>query len=415
MSFREESYLDMRATILKQHPKHIIDTKESFSDAKNGLLKTVAIYGANASGKSNLISALYSMKMFILSQIYDNTHSDNEPFKLEPFLLCSKNETTEFEVVFRYKGSRYQYGFEIMISDSDDEKAIQKVVSEWYYINENKVFERYLNDVKFGTQYESTLKDYKKIPSDRIYISVLDYFLDDSQKQIVSDLTTYFRKQFYVFADPIIDFPVKRMGAFSSISRRLIEDDNYRERVVSYFRQIDVGINDLVVTDDNDFNREKGEIEEHKDVKSVHAVFNADGELDGSTEFGLFRESSGTLRFLSYIQRIIGIQESGGIFIVDELSDKLHPLITKFIIDIFQAEDNKSAQLVFSTHDVFQLKKEQFRRDEVVFVDKNEKGESTTFSLANLKVREDSSFNKDYISGKYGAIPIIRDVLEDEE
>ena len=168
MSFREESYLDMRATILKQHPTHIIETKESFPDAKNGLLKTVAIYGANASGKSNLISALYSMRMFILSQIYNNSHSDNEPFRLEPFSLCNKNETTEFEIVFRYKGKRYQYGFEIMIPDSDDEKSVQKIVSEWYYIDENKVFERDLNDVKFGTQYESTLKDYKKIPSDRI-------------------------------------------------------------------------------------------------------------------------------------------------------------------------------------------------------------------------------------------------------
>lgn len=336
MSFREESYLDMRATILKQHPTHIIETKESFPDAKNGLLKTVAIYGANASGKSNLISALYSMRMFILSQIYNNSHSDNEPFRLEPFSLCNKNETTEFEIVFRYKGKRYQYGFEIMIPDSDDEKSVQKIVSEWYYIDENKVFERDLNDVKFGTQYESTLKDYKKIPSDRIYISVLDYFLDDSKKSIVSDLITYLRKHFYVFAVPIIDFPVKRMGAFSSISRRLIEDEKYRERVVSYLKQIDVGINDLVVTDDKDFNPESGDVEEHKVVRSVHAMFTTDGNLDGSTEFGLFKESSGTLRFLAYIQRIIEIQESGGIFIVDELSDKLHPLLTKFIIERYQ-------------------------------------------------------------------------------
>ena len=189
---------------------------------------------------------------------------------------------------------------------------------------------------------------------------------------------------------------IRTMGAFSSISRRLIEDEKYRERVVSYLKQIDVGINDLVVTDDKDFNPESGDVEEHKVVKSVHAMFTTDGNLVGSTEFGLFKESSGTLRFLAYIQRIIEIQESGGIFIVDELSDKLHPLLTKFIIDIFQSEENQSAQLVFSTHDVFQLTKEQFRRDEVVFVDKNEKGESTTFSLAQLKVREDSSFSKDY-------------------
>ena len=354
------------------------------------------------------------MKMFILSQIFDYSHSNNEPFRLEPFSLCNNSETTEFEIVFRYKGSRYQYGFEIMISDGDDDKNNQKIISEWYYIDENNVFERNSNNVKFGNKYESTLKDYKKIPSERIYISVLDYFLDDSKKGIVSDLITYLKRHFYVFSVPTIDFPVKKMGAFSSISSRLIEDEKYRERVVSYLRQIDVGINDLVVIDDSNFNPDKGDVEERKDVKSVHAMFTAEGNLDGSTEFELFKESSGTLRFLTYIQRIIDILESGGIFIVDELSDKLHPLLTKFIVEIFQSEENKSAQLVFTTHDVFQLTKEQFRRDEVVFVDKNEKGESTTFSLVQLKVREDSSFNKDYISGKYGAIPIFKSALEDE-
>ena len=415
MSFRGVSYLDMRASVLKQHPAHIIETQKRYADAKNGLLKTAVIYGANASGKSNLISALYSMKMFILSQIYDNSHSEKDPFKLEPFSLCTKNDTTEFEIVFRYKECRYQYGFEIMISDNENKKNVQKITSEWYYIDERKVFDRTLNDVKFGSKYESILKDYKKIPSDRLYISVLDYFLDDSNKRIISDLITYLKEHFYVFAVPLIDFPVKKTGTFASISQRLIEDEKYRKKVVSYLKQIDVGINDLVVSDDNGFNPESGDIEDHKTVKSVHAKFSAEGDFEEFTEFDLFEESSGTLRFLAYIQRIIEIQESGGIFIIDELSDKLHPLLTKFIIDIFQSENNRSTQLVFSTHDVFQLTKEQFRRDEVVFVDKNHKGESNVFSLAQLKAREDSSFNKDYINGKYGAIPIFKTMSEDFE
>ena len=415
MSFRGETYLDMRATILKQHQIHLLYPDKSFSDARNGLLKTAVIYGANASGKSNLISALYSMKMFILSQIYDNSRSDNVPFRLEPFALCSKSDTTEFEIVFRYKEERYQYGFEIQMSDSNDEESFQKIISEWYYIDEKKVFERNLNDIKYGSQYSNTLRNYKKIPSDRLYISVLDYFLDDSNKAIVANLTDYFRKHFYVFSLPIIDFPVKRMGAFPVFTHRLIEDEQYRKKVAAYLRKIDVGINDLVVIAEKEINSENGNIEEHKTIKSLHATYSADSEFNGYTQFELSKESSGTLRFLAYIQRIIDIQESGGVFIVDELSDKLHPLITKFIIDIFQSEDNRSSQLVFSTHDVFQLTKEQFRRDEVVFVDKNEKGESSCFSLAQLKVREDSTFNKDYINGKYGAIPIFKNLLEDEE
>ena len=96
----------------------------------------------------------------------------------------------------------------------------------------------------------------------------------------------------------------------------------------------------------------------------------------------------------------------GGVFIVDEMSARLHPLLTKLIVDIFQASKNESAQLIFTTHDISLLNHNQFRRDEVVFVDKNKMGESTLYALSDLKVREDATFNKDYLQGKYGAIPI---------
>ena len=97
---------------------------------------------------------------------------------------------------------------------------------------------------------------------------------------------------------------------------------------------------------------------------------------------------------------------TGGIFIVDEMSARLHPLLTKLIVDIFQDSSNKTAQLIFTTHDISLLNNNQFRRDEIVFADKNLKGESTLYSLSDLKIREDATFHKDYMQGKYGAIPI---------
>ena len=96
---------------------------------------------------------------------------------------------------------------------------------------------------------------------------------------------------------------------------------------------------------------------------------------------------------------------------IRNLFTRLHSVVTKFIIDIFQSEANKkNAQLIFTTHDTSQMNKEQFRRDEIVLVDKNEKGESTIYSLAELKVRSDVTFNKDYFKGKYGALPIVQDL-----
>lgn len=98
--------------------------------------------------------------------------------------------------------------------------------------------------------------------------------------------------------------------------------------------------------------------------------------------------------------------EKGGVFVVDEISARLHPLLTKLIIDIFQDSKNTKAQLIFTTHDISLLKKEQFRRDEVIFIDKNLRGESSLYSLSDLKVRDDATFHKEYLQGKYGAIPI---------
>ena len=88
------------------------------------------------------------------------------------------------------------------------------------------------------------------------------------------------------------------------------------------------------------------------------------------------------------------------------MSARLHPLLTKLIVDIFCSNHNKQAQLIFTTHDISLLNSNQFRRDEIVFVDKNERGESKLYALSDLKVHEDAAFNKDYLQGKYGAIPI---------
>lgn len=423
LSFKNQSVLDLRASAYKQHSTHVFQRENEFPDSKYGILKTVAIYGANASGKSNVIAALYSMKMFILSQLYQKTDSDrmkNSSFYvIEPFRLSSEDNSIEFEIVFSNLGSRIQYGFELKKSESDDSEFPDEnsnfiILSEWYDIDGDNVFERNGTEIKLGTKYQKALREYNKLPSDRLYISVLDYFLEDSIKnEIIGAFIDFFKNKFNVFADVFLDVPVKKMGSFAVLSGRLFSDEDFRKKVVQYLRQIDVGIADLVVVEDQ--LQDGSMTKKRKRIKTVHKLFDKKGNEAGNIEFDLSQESTGTLRFLNYIQRIIEIQENSGVFVVDELSSKLHPLITKFIIDMFQSSDNNNSQLVFSTHDIFHLSKEQFRRDEVVFINKNEYGESTLYSLADLKIREDSTFSKDYILGKYGAIPIFKDMLDEEE
>ena len=247
---------------------------------------------------------------------------------------------------------------------------------------------------------------YSKVPSERLYISVLEYFLEDNEKEeIIGDFIDFFSAEFNVYSEILFESSVKKVAGSALISRRIVSDKAFRNSVEEYLKKIDVGIKRLTVAT-IDQEKEDGKIIRKKIIKTVHDLFDSDGNVVGEKQFGLEQESTGTLRFLAYIQNVIAMINRGGIFVVDEMSARLHPLLTKLIVDIFQASNNATAQLIFTTHDVSLLNHHQFRRDEIYFVDKNRQGESKLYALSDLRVREDATFSKDYLQGKYGAIPI---------
>ncbi|MCD8118627.1 MAG: ATP-binding protein [Lachnospiraceae bacterium] len=409
-SFKDEAILDMRSTAYVQHLAHVLRM-----DGRPGLLKTAALYGANASGKSNFISAMYFFERYIFSQFINKKKNESievtdtdTRMRLEPFCLSEHiNEASEFDIIFLHHGKEIQYGFEC---------TSDKVLNEWFFIDDKQVFERENEKISFGSKYQKMLSSYKKVPSERLYISVLDYFLDDEAKTVVlDDFISFFHEEYHVFSEILFESTVKGLAGMVRLSKKLVSDENYRKRVEQYLRLVDVGIQKLdvqtvMVTDDR-----TGKQKEEKTIRAVHNIYDDAGNVTGEKSFDLRQESTGTLRFLNYIQSIIDLTTTGGVFIVDELSARLHPLLTKLIVDIFCSEENKNAQLIFTTHDISLLNNNQFRRDEVVFVDKNERGESTLYALSDLKVREDATFSKDYLQGKYGAIPIFDyDVLSKE-
>lgn len=406
-SFREEVVLDMRATPLTQHSTHVM------KNGKQMLLKTVAIYGPNASGKSNLISALRAFERYVQSHLFSKRDADEQAdadqsmrgrAAYRPFLLSDTlNPNTEFEIVFSHNSVHYQYGF----SFTD-----KKVNTEWLWINEQKVFDRTSEQtVSWGKKYKE-LESLKAIRDDRLYLALLDYFATGKIKQHIDNFKDFFETRFEVFFEVFLESAVKYdLRAFHTSDDKRLEDDAFRTRVVDALRAIDIGITDIRL-EEVEFRQKK-----HSVIKTIHKKYDEHGQEVGTVPFDLDLESAGTLRFMSYIQEIIEMLNCGGVFIVDELSARLHPLLTKTIVDLFQSEANsQGAQLIFTTHDVSLLNRNQFRRDEIVFVDKNERGESELFSLADLRVaREDSSFAKDYFAGKYGAIPIISSLLSPVE
>ncbi|MDD2375358.1 MAG: ATP-binding protein [Eubacteriales bacterium] len=408
-SFKDEAKLDMRATAYKQHPSHLLTTPEG-----KKLIKTAAIYGANASGKSNFISAMYFFENYIFDQFISKSDSASQGLvedvitsKFEAYQLTDNiTKASEFEIIFTYNGKTFQYGFEC---------TSEEVINEWYYIDDYKVYERNGDHVDIGSKYGKYIKDFKKTPKKRLYLSVLEYFLDEKEKNIIlSDFIAFFRTEYDVFLELFFDSTVKQIANLIRINKRLVKNKTFREKVESYLKQVDVGIKGLKVVEENVVNDRTGKSEKRKTLRTIHDVYDIDGNICGQKDFELSKESTGTLRFLSYIQEVVEMTERGGVFVVDEISARLHPLLTKLIIDIFQSSNNTKAQFIFTTHDVSLLNKDQFRRDEVVFVDKNSKGESSLYSLSDLKVRDDASFNKDYLQGKYGAIPIFDyDILLD--
>ena len=411
LSFKNESRLDMRATAYVQHPTHVIRVND-----KLGLLKTTALYGANASGKSNLISAMFFFERYIFSQFINK--KENEDFesneigmkmKLEPFGLSDDiNNASEFDIIFLHNDKQIQYGFEC---------TPEEVLNEWLFIDDKKVFERTDTELSFGSRYQRMLGPYKKLPAERLYVAVLEYFLDEEAKKVVlGDFISFFSKEYNVFTEILFESTVKGLAGTIGLSKKLVSNKAYRKKVEHYLRLIDVGIKCLDVQTETIFDERTGKKKKKKVVRTVHEVYDEAGNIVGEKLFDLRQESSGTLRFLAYIQNIVEMVSNGGVFIVDEISARLHPLLTKLIVDIFCSDQNKKAQLIFTTHDISLLNNNQFRRDEIVFVDKNERGESSLYALSDLKVREDTTFNKDYLQGKYGAIPIFNydEIMGDE-
>lgn len=403
-SFKDEVILDMRAISYKDMKNHVLET------GKNKVVKTLALYGKNASGKSNLISALYYFKSFVYNQFFDEGNRDDEvdlgdrmpnvrrsTFKLSEDI----NNDSEFEIIFSQNNTTYQYGF--IIHDIPQEKKYN-IKEEWLLIDDKMVFDRQHDSISFGKKYENELKNINKQRQDRLYIGILDYFAVGEVKNIVDEFKAYLKYKFNVHFELILEGSVKGLVSGVSFSKRIVEDDEYRKTIEKFIRVADVGIVGLSIEENKDENtRERHPYE----IKTIHNVYNDEGKVIRQEKFELNMESSGTNRYFSFIQYILNIIEKGGVFIADEMSSRLHPILTKFIVDLFQGKKNRDAQLIFTTHDISLMNRKQFRRDEIAFVEKNKKGESILYTLADIKTRADASFAKDYMAGKYGAIPVL--------
>ena len=380
LSFKDEAILDMTAiNAYKEHECNLIDigTKEKF-------LKVAAIYGANASGKSNLNIAMKYFQNIIIESM-NNVKADSQSVLQEcyvPFSFEENKENSEFQIVEIVNDFEYRYGFEY---------NAECIITEWCYRKNLKtnrtviIFERTTDLVKFGPAVRKECQAYQnQIPAETLVLSFFNKLKmkNDVFKTVYSSIMS----TLVVPSDFCEDTNLLEAFLPSVI-------DNEQDKLLNFLKAIYTGIKDIKYDDSE------------KEIKFFTYHLGKDNKL---YPLNLYLESEGTLKsIMLFIYARTAVCGNRSMF-VDELNIKLHPLLLKFIVDLFYDEDS-AAQLIYTTHDTTLMDKKFFRRDQIWFVQKDEFGYSTLSALSDFKVRSDASFEKDYLAGVYGGIPLLED------
>lgn len=387
LSFKEQSTLSLAASALKDIQVPAEDILFNVGDAGLTLMKSAVIYGANASGKSNFIKALEFFKWYVINSSKDI--QAGERVNVESFRLNSEtvDKPSYFEAVFCNEDCQYRYGFE---ADNT------MVHSEWLYQKGNKkrakeieLFYREKDhfDIhpKFTVGKEVAGK--KMVRANALLLSVAAQFNDPTAVEIMGWLNN---------TTIISDSNDEKIWKLATVQ---LDDEKMKRRIVEFAHYADLGIDDIEKIDNT--------------VISTHTQYDDKGNEVKPVAFPFVKnESSGTIKYVSLAYPIIDALDNGKRLIVDELGSAMHTLLACHIAALFNSKETnpKNAQLIFTAHDTNLLGANIFRRDQIWFTQKDRYGATELYSLAEYKVRNDASFEKDYLFGKYGAIPVLGDL-----
>lgn len=400
LSFKDKITFSMIAST----DNALVDNVVEISNER--ILKITALYGANASGKTNLFKVLGTVSNMIKNSNY---FSPNVALPIIPFKLDGEtmNKPSEFEIKFLVDKVRYLYGFK-----ADKENIYEEYLN--YYPNGRpvKIFARKnINDYFFNSSDERILNDIKE--------------KNTSNKFFLSTATNWN----YEKTKPAYDFITDKLGVImsyeqiSNYSYNMYYNDNDKELemfALDFLGKADFNIKGYNVVEkklnEDSLNRMPSIVKPYFSINSPIYKINTKHIVNGSEYyFDILEESLGTQVVFSFIPVLKDALDNGKILIIDEFDKSLHPFIVKYFVEIFNDVEinKKGAQLIFNTHDTNLLDLELLRRDQIWFTEKNnEDGSSMIYPLDDFSVRKTENVEKGYLLGRYGAIPFLESNLD---
>lgn len=364
-------------------------------------LTTAAVYGANSSGKSNLVMALAAMKNMVLSSVKLNGH---DSLYYDPFLLegGSGNQPTHFEVVYLdAEETRVRYGFDY---------TMRRIEREWLFVSKkNKKEQPYfvrdeegigVDEICFaeGAGLEERTND------NRLFLSLVAQLGGTISKGVLD----FFNSGYIVISG------LNSLGYEWLTEKQFLNEETESMDALQFFKDLQLGFIDIETTE-----REVEKGKKAIDVFTLHHVYNKEGEIIGKQRFRFdYCESQGTQKLFELAGPLFEALRHGRLLVMDELDAKMHPLISQHIIKLFSSEKTNPhhAQLLFTTHDTNLLSSHLLRRDQIWFTEKDKTESTDLYSLIHIvlpdgsKPRGDGNLERNYIKGRYGAIPYLRTI-----
>jgi AAA15 family ATPase/GTPase len=393
LSFKEKVTFSMIANSNKELNDNYVEI------GGNKVLKSAAVYGANASGKSNLFKILTLVVLMLRSS---NSVDINAKLPLIPFKLDkgSVNKPSEFEIKFILDETRYVYGF---IADKD------KIYDEYlyYYPNgrETKIFDRTnINEYSYTQKDEKILREIEtKNAQNKFFLATATNWNFDKTKAAYNFLTNGIGT-------------CNNLEILKNMAYKMYETnpDYLKDFAIDFLQKADFNIEDYQISQIDVPGEFLTAIPEFitktlpDKPKAYQVLFkhkNSDNYLS------IDEESLGTQMIFAFIPFLADSLKNKKVLIIDELDKSLHPFLVQYIVEIFNdAEINKNgSQLIFNTHDTNLLDLNILRRDQIWFTEKNsETGESDLYSLSDFSVRKQENVEKGYMLGRYGAVPFIK-------